>query len=392
MSALRQLYRKLFATRRAVRDLQEQVDRLQEYQQRELEALHRRISESTDTLTARIHQADNGINGNLNTKVDQVVMPLLRTIEGTLDAHDVRSEIFGWDTYRKEDETLNEAKRRFFRELPPAHGNARLIQLVTAQLLRDFDQFCQENEIVYWLEFGTLLGAVRHGGFIPWDDDVDLGMVRSEVARLEEAVTKDSRYIITHVFDRYAKCEQIRFRYTDETIPCFLDIFVFDTAQKPTRELVDELREIRHQLTDELDSDERFAFWSQTPYLDSRNSASHTLKARYEKAIADTQACGLCANQEQATALIWGVENLDFLTMVKGNYAYDDVFPLIRIPFEGHLCYAPHNAEKLLAQSYGDYLAVPHDIRTHYKHIDQTLVDDEETQEILRKSLRDPQA
>ncbi|MEY8562991.1 LicD family protein [Eggerthellaceae bacterium 3-80] len=392
MSTLRQIYNKLFATRLAVRNLQEQVNQLQASQQREMEALHRRVSESTDSLGAYIQQADNGINGNLNTKVDRVIMPLLHTIEGTLDAHDVRSEIFGWNTYRKDDETLIEAKRRFFRELPPAHGNARLIQLVTAQLLRDFDQFCQENDIAYWLEFGTLLGAVRHGGFIPWDDDVDLGMVRPEVARLEEAVAKDSRYIITHVFDRYAKCEQIRFRYTDETIPCFLDIFVFDAAQKPTRELVDELREIRHQLTDELDSDERFAFWSQTPYLDSRDSASEALKARYEKAIADTHASGLFADQDKATALIWGVENFDFLTMVKGNYAYDDVFPLIRIPFEGHLCYAPHNAEKLLAQSYGDYLAVPHDIRTHYKHIDQTLVDDEDTQEILHKALRESQA
>ena len=74
--------------------------------------------------------------------------------------------------------------------------------------------------------------------------------------------------------------------------------------------------------------------------------------------------------------------------MVQGNYAYDDVFPLVRIPFEGHLCYAPHNAEKLLAQSYGDIYEVPHDIKTHYKHIDQSLIDDEATQALLRATLR----
>lgn len=48
------------------------------------------------------------------------------------------------------------------------------------KLLLAFDAFCKRHEIEYFLDSGTLLGAVRHGGFIPWDDDLDVAMKRSE--------------------------------------------------------------------------------------------------------------------------------------------------------------------------------------------------------------------
>ena len=52
----------------------------------------------------------------------------------------------------------------------------RQIQLVMLRLLKIFDKICQEYNLTYWVDAGTLLGAIRHKGFIPWDDDLDVIM------------------------------------------------------------------------------------------------------------------------------------------------------------------------------------------------------------------------
>lgn len=60
------------------------------------------------------------------------------------------------------------------------------LQGVLFDMLRDFDLFCRRNQIEYSLAGGSMLGAVRHGGFIPWDDDVDLLMSRQDYDRLRD--------------------------------------------------------------------------------------------------------------------------------------------------------------------------------------------------------------
>ena len=59
----------------------------------------------------------------------------------------------------------------------------RKLQLVELDILKIVDEFCKKHGIKYSLYAGTLLGAVRHGGFIPWDDDVDVFMERNEYER-----------------------------------------------------------------------------------------------------------------------------------------------------------------------------------------------------------------
>ena len=69
----------------------------------------------------------------------------------------------------------------------PDGSALRRRQLRMLEILKFVDRVCVENDIPYWLSSGTCLGAVRHGGFIPWDDDVDIELLEHDYRRLRRA-------------------------------------------------------------------------------------------------------------------------------------------------------------------------------------------------------------
>ena len=85
----------------------------------------------------------------------------------------------------------NKLQEELHRIYNPEGSQLRTMQLRILEILKIVDGICRRNNITYWLASGTLLGAVRHGGFIPWDDDIDIEILRKDRKRFIAACNKE---------------------------------------------------------------------------------------------------------------------------------------------------------------------------------------------------------
>ncbi|MDR1027768.1 MAG: LicD family protein [Rickettsiales bacterium] len=112
----------------------------------------------------------------------------------------------------------------------------RLLQLASAKALARFDSFCRKNGLKYFLYYGTLLGAVRHGGFIPWDDDIDLGMPAEDWRRLNEPAMRDKLSAIGMDITAALSSFDWPYKVSLHGTPIALDIYPFyDYSEKMDR-------------------------------------------------------------------------------------------------------------------------------------------------------------
>lgn len=87
---------------------------------------------------------------------------------------------------------IDENLQKKLRERYNPDGSAlRKAQLRMLDMLSFLDKICSEHNLTYWLSGGTFLGAVRHGGFIPWDNDTDICMPREDMIKLEKILSQE---------------------------------------------------------------------------------------------------------------------------------------------------------------------------------------------------------
>ncbi len=98
-------------------------------------------------------------------------------------------------------------------------GQLRALQLKSLEILKDFKDFCDQNGLTFFLCGGGCIGAVRHGGFIPWDDDVDIFMPRADYEQLYALWQDTEQYALLRT-DEGKYCGQYITTFVDKTTRC----------------------------------------------------------------------------------------------------------------------------------------------------------------------------
>ena len=237
----------------------------------------------------------------------------------------------------------------------------RTCQLKQLSMLEEIDRICRKHHIGYWLDGGTLLGAVRHKGFIPWDDDIDIAMRQEDLKRfievapseLPETLFLQNRQAepeypspIVKIRDKnsfYVEfCDDLSADYQKGL---FIDIFPMIPYPTISRKLV---KKIVLSISKSYSILHRAHYYSLRSFAEFFWFGGKYLLFRSLWAIAaalrpkDTYISNILINNG------YGI-----------MHRQDSIFPLSTITFEGKFFSAPHNPDAYLKDLYRNYMEVP---------------------------------
>lgn len=239
----------------------------------------------------------------------------------------------------------------------------RRAQLIMLEILKHFDKFCKENSIEYWLDAGTLLGAKRHKGFIPWDDDIDVAMDEKNYKKFVKLYKEEKYFLLKPYSDKNYNIEILKlkdrenflYEFANQTYHpgIFIDIFCFKEYKNDTNKLDRILPKLYMIKTFKLNT------------ISKSNSLKINLKRfiRYcilllipTKLLISIFEKIEISNYEKDNKYIGYSFKSGFFQRVKKR----NLFPLKEIDFEGFKFLAPNNIEDYLEVFYGKtYMELP---------------------------------
>ena len=239
---------------------------------------------------------------------------------------------------------------------------------VMIELLNEFVRICIENNLTYFLTAGTLLGAVRHKGFIPWDDDIDVGMPRKDYELFLDIIsaeTKTNYYILSnrspissfYHYNSYAKfCKKGTIIAKNNLKPqdysgIFIDIWPYDNCIK-----------FLLPLHSNINSAAKKLYFLKT----KKDIPQNRIKYWISRIICLFFTLRFCRLLLDKSYTIFNNCNTKYISFFSALYGYkrethglDTIYPLSSIYFEGNIYNAPNNYNQFLTELYGNFMKLP---------------------------------
>ena len=255
------------------------------------------------------------------------------------------------------------------------------LQGLELAIMKKIHAFCEENGIRYYLCFGTLIGAIRHGGFIPWDDDIDIFMPRPDYEKflalfpqkmqeyglgLANHLTKPYfGRCITKIYDTNTVLYEPQYK-TDDPIGVFVDIWPLDGFPGTKSKMKRVARRAVFLKKLILASSSR---------LRKENGWKKNLLILLAKPFNPKKL----VKKLDALAKSYPYETSPYIKAYSGIhvlYTREEWEKRILVPFEDTQLYVPENYDELLRRVYGDYMKLPPEEKQQPHHIICTFYKD----------------
>lgn len=251
------------------------------------------------------------------------------------------------------------------------------VREIQKTILNVVAEFCQANGIRYWIDCGTLLGAIRHGGYIPWDDDIDVGMLREDYERFSEIFNAHNDRYYFACFENTPSfyvphgkvCDTATILYEpDEHGHKFsinIDIFVYDNAPDKESEL--------ERMFFYRDVLRKAHFFQNQHVLYQGNLVKylyHRVRKMVSQVIFSHNLVEKMINhaQKYRNSQTMRVGNFTAFAKMSCNKRVFDSF--VDVSFEGKQYKAPIGYDEWLRSFYGDYMVLPPEDKrvSHHKY------------------------